>query len=69
MTYQYVYGEWNELFELLSEGEVDILCGVPYSFARKYTNVFFTETYGYGGILYICKDDRRHNSGQYKEFR
>lgn len=53
-TYQYVYGEWNELFELLSEGEVDILCGVPYSFARS-TQMYFSQkpmgTEGY----YICK--------------
>ena len=52
-TYKYVYGEWSELFELLSEGELDILCGVSYSFARS-TQMYFSQkpmgTEGY----YIC---------------
>lgn len=30
-SYKYVYGEWHELFELLDEGSIDILCGVSYS--------------------------------------
>ena len=56
-TYQYVYGEWNELFGLLSEGEVDILCGVPYSFARSTQMYFSQKPMGTEGYYIYVKGD------------
>ena len=29
--YEYVYGEWDELFEKLKDGEIDLMAGVAYS--------------------------------------
>lgn len=56
-TYKYVYGEWSELFELLSEGELDILCGVSYSFARSTQMYFSQKPMGMEGYYIYVKGD------------
>ena len=33
--YEYVYGDWKELFEKLKKGEIDLMAGVAYSKARE----------------------------------
>ena len=63
-TYKYVYGEWSELFELLSEGELDILCGVSYSFARSTQMYFSQKPMGTEGYYIYVKGDNDDKIGR-----
>ena len=33
--YEYVYGEWDELYQKLEDGEIDLMAGVSYSKERE----------------------------------
>lgn len=55
-SYKYVYGEWNELFELLSEGKIDILCGVSYSQPRSEQMLFSDRPMGTEGYYIYVKN-------------
>ncbi len=38
--YEYVYGDWTELYEMLEKGEIDFLCGVSKTEGRKRAFLF-----------------------------
>ncbi len=44
--YEYVYGEWSDLFEKLVNGEIDFLCGVSISDERKEEMLFPSSSMG-----------------------
>lgn len=55
-SYQYIYGEWNELFELLNEGEIDILCGISYNQSRSRQMLFSDKPMGTEGYYIYVKN-------------
>lgn len=67
--YEYVYGNWNELYDKLLTGEIDILTDVSYNPERE-KNILFpeltmgTETY----YLYCVNPDTQIDAGNYSTF-
>ena len=54
--YQYVYGEWDELFEQLTKGEIDLMPGVAYS-PDRVDLVSYPEKEMLNETFYIYKDE------------
>lgn len=63
-SYKYVFGEWNELFELLNEGEIDILCGVSYSLSRSQRMLFSEKPMGTEGYYIYVKNSEEDISAE-----
>ena len=40
-SYKYVYGEWNELFDLLEQGSIDLLCWCIIQSGKKRDGIVF----------------------------
>ena len=53
--YEYVYGEWDELFKKLQNGEIDLMAGVAYSDDRK-DLVSYPDREMLNETFYIYKD-------------
>ena len=53
--YEYVYGEWEELFEKLISGEIDLMAGIAYSEDRAEL-INYPETAMLNETFYIYKD-------------
>lgn len=53
--YEYVYGEWDELFEKLKDGEIDLMAGVAYSEDRE-DQIGYPDTEMLNETFYIYKD-------------
>ena len=52
--YQYVYGDWDELLEMLENGEIDLMAGVSITEERKETMLFPATAMG-SEKYYLCK--------------
>ena len=66
-SYKYVYGEWNELFDLLEQGSIDVLCGVSYSQARSEMALFSDKPMGTEGYyIYVKSTDSDITSDNFK---
>lgn len=66
-SYKYVYGEWNELFDLLEQGSIDLLCGVSYSQARSEMALFSDKPMGTEGYyIYVKSTDSDITSDNFK---
>ena len=56
--YEYVYGEWPELYEMLQEGKIDVLAGVSATEERRQTMLFPSTAMGSDKYyLYKRSDD------------
>ncbi len=53
-NYQYVYGNWSELYEMLEKGEIDFLAGVSITDERSNT-MFFPDSEMGVENYYLCK--------------
>lgn len=53
--YEYVYGEWDELFEKLTNGEIDIMAGIAYS-AERSSLINYPDNPILNETFYIYKD-------------
>lgn len=53
--YQYIYGSWNELYQKLVNGEIDIMAGISYSDERA-KNVSYPQYEMLNETFYIYKD-------------
>lgn len=53
--YEYVYGEWDELFEKLKDGEIDLMAGVAYSEDRV-DQIGYPDSEMLNETFYIYKD-------------
>lgn len=53
--YEYVYGEWDELFERLKDGEIDLMAGVAYSEDRV-DQIGYPDSEMLNETFYIYKD-------------
>lgn len=54
--YEYVYGEWNDLFEQLKNGDIDMMAGVAYSENRK-DIIRYPDSEMLNETFYIYKDE------------
>ena len=54
--YEYVYGEWSELFEKLVNGEIDLMAGVAYSEERT-SLIGYPDSEMLNETFYIYKND------------
>ena len=54
--YEYVYGDWKELYEKLKKGEIDLMAGVAYSKARE-EFINYSECEMLNETFYIYKDE------------
>lgn len=54
--YEYVYGEWNDLFEQLKNGDIDMMAGVAYSESRK-DIIRYPDSEMLNETFYIYKDE------------
>ena len=54
--YEYVYGDWKELFEKLKKGEIDLMAGVAYSKVRE-EFINYSECEMLNETFYIYKDE------------
>lgn len=54
--YEYVYGEWEELFEKLTTGEIDLMAGIAYS-GDRVDLVSYPEREMLNETFYIYKDE------------
>lgn len=55
--YEYVEGNWVELFEMLQRGEIDILSDVSYTEARSENMLFSSEPMGYEDYYVLIDAD------------
>lgn len=67
--YEYVYGHWNELYDKLLKGEIDVLTDISYTPEREKIILFpeltmGTETY----YLYCVNPDTQIDAGNYRTF-
>ena len=53
--YQYVYGEWKDLYEKLKTGEIDLMAGISYDDDRV-NSMLFPKYEMINGTFYIYKD-------------
>lgn len=53
--YEYVYGEWDELFEKLTNGEIDMMAGIAYS-AERSSLINYPDNPMLNETFYIYKD-------------
>ncbi len=53
--YEYIYGEWSELFEKLSNGEIDMMAGIAYS-AERTSLINYPDSPMLNETFYIYKD-------------
>ena len=53
--YEYVYGEWDELFEKLTNGEIDMMAGIAYS-AERSSLINYPDSPMLNETFYIYKD-------------
>ena len=53
--YQYVYGEWKDLYEKLKTGEIDLMAGISYDDDRV-NSMLFPEYEMINETFYIYKD-------------
>ena len=53
--YEYVYGEWDELFAKLKDGEIDLMAGVAYSEDRV-DQIGYPDSEMLNETFYIYKD-------------
>lgn len=53
--YEYIYGDWNELYQKLVDGEIDLLAGVSYSEERQ-NQVSYPDYEMLNETFYIYKD-------------
>nr|WP_295264071.1 transporter substrate-binding domain-containing protein [uncultured Blautia sp.] len=53
--YEYIYGEWDELFEKLKNGEIDLMAGVAYSEVRA-DQISYPDSEMLNETFYIYKD-------------
>ena len=53
--YEYVYGEWDELYQKLEDGEIDLMAGVSYSKERE-NKISYPEYDMLKETFYIYKD-------------
>ena len=53
--YEYVYGEWDELFDKLKDGEIDLMAGVAYSEDRV-DRIGYPDSEMLNETFYIYKD-------------
>lgn len=58
-NYEYVYGDWNELLNMLVSGEIDILGGVPRSVKRESQILFPDYEMGMDNFCVYQHDDNR----------
>ena len=67
--YQYVYGEWEDLYQKLESGEIDLLAGVAYS-EECAKQVSYPSYDMLNETFYIYKDskDDSMKSGNYESF-
>ena len=54
--YEYVYGEWNDLFEQLKNGNIDLMAGVAYSKSRE-DLINYPDSEMLNETFYIYKDE------------
>lgn len=54
--YEYVYGEWNDLFEQLKNGDIDMMAGVAYSESRE-DIISYPDSEMLNETFYIYKDE------------
>ena len=54
--YEYVYGEWNDLFEKLKKGDIDLMAGVAYSEDRE-EFISYPDSEMLNETFYIYKDE------------
>ena len=53
--YQYVYGEWEDLYEKLKTGEIDLMAGISYDDDRV-NSMLFPEYEMINETFYVYKD-------------
>lgn len=69
-SYEYVYAEWDELYEMLLNGDIDILSDVSYTEERK--NLILYSDYVMGQesyYLYTNNPDLQISSGDYSTWK
>lgn len=67
--YEYVYGDWTELFQMLKNGEIDLLCGVFMTEERKEMMLFPDSAMGADQYyLYKRSDDSSISATDYTTF-
>ena len=54
--YEYIYGEWNDLFEKLKNGDIDLMAGVAYSKDRE-DLISYPDAEMINETFYIYKDE------------
>lgn len=54
--YEYVYGEWSDLFEKLVNGEIDLMAGIAYSEDRA-SQISYPDSEMLNETFYIYKND------------
>ena len=54
--YEYVYGEWSDLFEQLKNGDIDLMAGIAYSEEREDT-ISYPDSEMLNETFYIYKDE------------
>ena len=67
--YEYVYGEWDELYQKLEDGEIDLMAGVSYSRERE-EKISYPEYDMLKETFYIYKDsnDNSIRSGDFASY-
>ena len=67
--YEYVYGEWDDLYQKLEDGEIDLMAGVSYSSDRA-AQISYPDYDMLKETFYIYKDssDTSMKSGEYDSF-
>lgn len=67
--YEYVYGEWQQLLDMLENGEIDMLCNAQYTDARAEKYDFSAYPIGYTqGLLYTSTDNDTLFYEDYRSF-
>lgn len=68
-NYEYVYGEWDDLYQKLEDGEIDLMAGVSYSSERT-AQISYPDYDMLKETFYIYKDssDTSMKSGEYDSF-
>ena len=68
--YEYVYGDWEELFQQLVSGEIDMMAGVAYSEERTEL-ISYPDQEMLNETFYIYKDvdDQSIQCGNYKSYK
>lgn len=54
--YEYVYGEWSDLFEQLKNGDLDLMAGIAYSEDRE-DMINYPDSEMLNETFYIYKDE------------